>query len=155
MRPLTQEEAQQVNHKTWYLPHFAVVNEHKPGKVRLVFDAAAQVEGTSLNSALLKGPDLLNSLPGVLCKLRQKKIGFMADIKEMFHQVRMKPEDVAAQRFLWRGTDRNRQPEEWEMTVMTFGATCSPSSAQHVKNKNALEFKDEFPEASAAIIERH
>lgn len=41
------------------------------------------------------------------------------------------------------------------MQVMTFGATCSPSSAQYVKNKNAREWAETFPRASKAIIENH
>ena len=49
-----------------YLPHHGVVNINKPGKVRIVFDAGATYNLTSLNKSLLKGPDLLNNLVGVL-----------------------------------------------------------------------------------------
>ena len=52
--------------KIWYLPHHPVMNVNKPGKVRLVFDCAAKYKDTSLNSQLLQGPDLMNSLIGVL-----------------------------------------------------------------------------------------
>lgn len=41
------------------------------------------------------------------------------------------------------------------MRVMTFGATCSPTSAQFVKNANANEFVNEFPSAVQAIQESH
>ncbi|XP_036334502.1 uncharacterized protein LOC118745072 [Rhagoletis pomonella] len=41
------------------------------------------------------------------------------------------------------------------MSVMTFGATCSPCSAQFVKNKNAEEFQAAFPNAVKAIIDNH
>ena len=34
---------------TWYLPHHAVTNPHKPDKVRVVFDCAAKYKCTSLN----------------------------------------------------------------------------------------------------------
>ena len=57
--------------RVWYLPHFGVKNPNKPGKLRLVFDAAARTAGTSLNDQLDAGPDLLQPLPAVLLRFRQ------------------------------------------------------------------------------------
>ena len=51
---------------TWYLPHHPVFHPQKPDKVRVVFDCSAKHRGTSLNDQLLQGPDLTNSLVGVL-----------------------------------------------------------------------------------------
>ena len=96
------EEAEEPIGKTWWLPHHAVINPKKPGKVRVVFDAAAKFHGVSLNEALLKGPDLLTSLVGVLIRFRQFPIAVSADIVKMFHQVRVPEEDCSALRFLWR-----------------------------------------------------
>lgn len=47
--------------RIWYLPLEAVTNPKKPGKVRLIWDAAAKVDGISLNTFLIKGPDQLKS----------------------------------------------------------------------------------------------
>jgi hypothetical protein len=140
--------------KTWYLPHFAVINPEKP-KIRVVHDAAARSHGRSLNDMLLPGPDLLQSLPGVVMRFRQYPYALSADIKEMFMQVKIREEDRDALRFLWRGDRREGAPEEYRMTSVIFGATSSPCTALFVKNKNAGEYKDEYPEAARAIEKNH
>lgn len=81
----------------------------KPEKIRLIWDAAATVDGVSLNSLLLKGPDQLTSLSAVLVRFRQYAIAVSADIKEMFHQIRIREADRHSQRFLWR-TDPSNEP---------------------------------------------
>ena len=48
-RKLTPEEAAKRSRITWYLPHHPVFNVSKPNKCRVVFDAAAKSDGTSLN----------------------------------------------------------------------------------------------------------
>ena len=94
----------------WYLPLNVVVNPRKPGKVRLVWDAAATVNGTSLNTELLKGPDMLVPLLRVINHFRERPIAVGGDIQEMYHQIRIRPEDRQAQRFLFRpSTTENRK----------------------------------------------
>ncbi|XP_065182580.1 uncharacterized protein LOC135813411 [Sycon ciliatum] len=97
---LTHSQLQMPSQRAWYLPHFGVINPNKPGKLRLVFDAAAPSHGVSLNDALLPGPDYLNPLTSVLFKFRQHRVGFGGDIRQMFHQVHIRPDDQPAQRFL-------------------------------------------------------
>ncbi|XP_035914925.1 uncharacterized protein LOC118513377 isoform X1 [Anopheles stephensi] len=138
----------------WYLPLNVVQHAKKPDKIRLVWDAAASVDGVSLNSLLLKGPDMLVPLPKIICKFREKPIAFGGDIKEMFHQLRICEKDKHAQRFLF-GTKPCGAPRVYVMDVATFGATCSPCSAQYVKNLNAREFAEQFPGAASAIIGNH
>ncbi|XP_058444291.1 uncharacterized protein LOC131425967 [Malaya genurostris] len=140
--------------KVWYLPLNVVLNPKKPGKVRIVWDAAATVQGVSLNSMLLKGPDLLGPLVSVIVGFRERKIAFGGDIREMYHQLKITSEDKQAQRFLFRDSC-NESPKIYVMDVATFGSKCSPASAQYVKNRNAEEYATQFPEAAAAIIDRH
>ena len=53
----------------------------------MVFDCNAKSEGVSLKDRLLQGPDLTNSLVGVLTRLREDPVAFMRDVEAMFHQV--------------------------------------------------------------------
>ncbi|CAG9813428.1 unnamed protein product [Phaedon cochleariae] len=141
IRKLSREEAAVENSRTWYLPHFGVVNPNKPKKFRLVFDAAARSHGTSLNENLLQGPDFLNFLPGVLMRFRRFEFAFCGDIAEMFHQVKIRADDRCSQRFLWRDGIQKNTADIYEMQVMIFGAACSPCSAQFVVNLNVKESK--------------
>ncbi|XP_062715911.1 uncharacterized protein LOC134291768 [Aedes albopictus] len=152
---ITQEEiANSDPERTWYLPLGVVVHPKKPEKVRIVWDAAAAVQGQSLNAALLAGPDLLTSLPSVLSRYRQRQVAISGDIRQMFHQFQIRPEDKQSQRFLFR-SDVSKTPDTYVMDVATFGVTCSPSAAQYIKNRNAKDFESEYPEAAAAIIHNH
>jgi hypothetical protein len=152
---LSKEEAAYDDNKTFYLPHFMAFNEKKSNKYRFVFDAAAKVGGQSLNSHLLQGPDKLKSLVGILLQFRQRKVAITADIKDFFPRVKVRKEDVNAQRFLWRGMDRDRPPDVCRMESLIFGAACSPALAQEAKERNAREFQEEFPKAYRAIIHKH
>ncbi|XP_062558096.1 uncharacterized protein LOC134222969 [Armigeres subalbatus] len=139
--------------RVWYLPLGTVFNPRK-SKVRLIWDGRAQVDGMSFNSVMLKGPDQLSSLPAVLMRFRQFRVGVTADIREMFHQISIRPEDRDAQRFLWR-KNPSAPVEIYIMDVATFGSACSPATAQFIKNKNANEYREEFPRAAEGIVRNH
>ena len=69
--------------KIWYLSHHLVQNPNKPEKIQRVADAASKYRGQSLNSNLLAGPDLLNSLLGILLRFREHPVAILADIESM------------------------------------------------------------------------
>lgn len=155
VKKLSRDELQLQVPRVFYIPMFPVFNPKKPEKFRVVWDAAVTVNKVSLNSILLTGPDLLKPLPDVLRRFRENSIAITGDMKEMFHQVRVIDSDIHAQRFLWREEDMKRKPEVFVVEVLTFGGKNSPSSAQYVKNTNALEYKYEFPRGVEAITENH
>ena len=69
--PVSLEQVQ--SPREWFLPIFAVQNPNKPGKWRIVWDGAAEVQVVSLNLRLLTGPDLNAPLVHVLMRFRLGK----------------------------------------------------------------------------------
>ena len=133
--------------KTWYLLHHAVFHSAKPGKVRVVFDCSAKYRGRSLKDQLLQGPDLTNSLVGVLTRFCEESVALMSDVEAMFHQVRVKPDDTNALCFLrWPNRYLNSQPQEFMMAVHLFGGVSSPSCANFALRKTVDINQDFDPE---------
>ncbi|XP_067024040.1 uncharacterized protein [Acropora muricata] len=150
-RKLTPAEAAMPSSKRWFLPHHPVLNPNKPGKVRMVMDAAAKKNGVSLNDNLLIGPDLLNSLTGVLMRFREQRVAIAADIGAMLHQVLVIEEDQPALSFLWRELDINRAPDVYQMSVLIFGAASSPSTANYVLHRTAEDNREDPAFSQEAI----
>lgn len=140
----------------WYLPHHPVFNPNKPGKTRVVFDCAAKFRGVSLNDQLLSGPDLTNSIVGVLTRFRQEQVALAADVESMFHQVTVSPNDYDAFRFLWwPDNDLHQDPVDHRMEVHLFGATSSPSCSNFALRKTADDNKDDFDEEVVETVKKN
>ena len=144
-RTMSTEEEQALSSRTWYLPHHPVFHPKKPGKLRVVFDAAAKFKGKSLNSSLLTGPDLLNSLPGVIIRFRTGRVAIVADIEAMFHQVKVSEMDADSLRFLWKDDIFSTDPPyTMQMLVHVFGAKDSPTCANYALRVTALDNYQRF-----------
>lgn len=124
--PLDKEE------ERWYLPIFGVYHPKKPKKIHVVFDSSAQYDGVSLNDVLLTGPDLNNTLLGVLIRFRKEAITFTADIEQMFYCFLVEEKDRNFLRFLWfKDNDLSKEIVEYRMRVHVFGNSPSPTVAIH------------------------
>ena len=141
-RKLSKDGAAHEPPNTWYLPVLGVTSQKKPGKVRLVLDAAAKSGGKCLNDFLMQGPDNMNSLTGILLRWREKKIGLCADVRAMFSQILMAAEDKPSLRFLWRGDRREGHFDVYESPVLIFGAKSSPSIASYCFKRTADELAE-------------
>ncbi|XP_048587702.1 uncharacterized protein LOC125570270 [Nematostella vectensis] len=150
------ERISEDSYPVWYLPHHPVFHAQKPDKCRVVFDCAARYRNTSLNDQLLQGPDLTNSLVGVLLRFRQEPIAVSADIEKMFHQVLVTPADTNALRFLWwPHGDLTKDLEVYKMVVHLFGAKSSPSCASFALRKTAEDNKADFPKQVSETARRN
>ena len=131
--------------KTWFIPRHGVYHPHKPGKIRVVFNCSAKYQGKCFNDLLLKGPDLTNSLLGVLTSFRQDHVTVTADIEAMFHQVRVPDPDCSFLRFLWWPDGKlSCAVEEYQMTVHLFGAVSSPACSNFAVRKTAEDNAKDF-----------
>ena len=120
-------------------------------KVRVVFDAAAKYEGRCLNDAILPGPKLQLEIVDVLLRFRRAPVAISADIAEMFLQVRLREEDQAFHRFLWRDLDASREPDVYEFLRLPLGNSSSPFCAQYVLQSHSKSNAAEYPQAAETI----
>lgn len=123
-----EEELQVSDGSVWFLPHHGVVNEAKPGKIRVVFDCAATQNGISLNNQCHQGPDLNNKLISVLLKFRLYSYALTADVEAMYMQVKIPDKDRNSLRFLWYD---NGSITQYRMTSHLFGGVWCASSSTY------------------------
>ena len=147
---LTKEEAAVPVTRKWYLPHHPVINPKKPGKVRRVCDATAKFQGSSLNSHLLSGPDLLNNLVGIFMRFGEEKVALSGDIEAMFNQVAVPEADQVAFCFLWRQSPESAI-EVYQFMRHIFGAKCAPTCSNYALLRSAEDNEIEFPTAALAV----
>ena len=151
---LKTEEEVTTSARTWYLPHHPVFHPAKLEKLRVVFDAAAKYEGTSLNDNLFHGPNLANDMIDVLLRFRKENIAMMADIQEMFLQVRVPLDQRDSLRFLWFTPNLDEPPETYRMNVHIFEAKDSPSIANFALQKTAKDNMCEFDKETIKMLEK-
>ena len=139
----------------WFLPHHAVFKRSNPSKCRVVFDCAAQYKGISLNDAILQGPNFLNNLAGVLMRFRKEPVAVIADIKLMFHQCFVQPNDTRFLRFLWwPGGDTTMPAKVYAMQVHLFGGKSSPSVVNYCMRKTADDHELKYTELAIDTLRR-
>jgi len=138
-----------------YVPHTGVYHPRKPNQTRVVFYCSAQHEGVSLNDHLLQGPDLMNTLLGILCRFRQESVAFITDIQSMFHQFVVSKEHRDLLRFLWwKDGDPANEVVEYRMKVHLFGAVSSPGCANFGLKRAADDGEKEYGEEAAEFLRR-
>ncbi|KAK6191251.1 hypothetical protein SNE40_002986 [Patella caerulea] len=80
----------------------------------------------------------------------------MAEIKSMFHQVKVPVEDRDCLRFYWwKDGNYHLKPDVFRMTVHLFGAVSSPSCAASALLKTAEDNENLFSKDAIEIIRRN
>ena len=151
-RKLTEEELKDYQGPVHYASHHGVLRPEKASTpLRIVFNSSAMYQGHCLNDYWMKGPDLLNSLFGVILRFRENEVAVSGDISKMYHQVLIPPADQHVHRFVWRNLDTTRPPDTYVKTVLTFGDKSAPAMAQIALRKTAEEGEGISERAAAAI----
>ena len=136
--------------QSWYLPHFPVVRTGaETTKVRVVFDAAAEDKGKSLNSEMFAGPKLQQDLTPVLLRFCAEPVPLVADVAEMFLQVSVRERDRQYLRFLWR-TAPDEEVKIYQFNRLVFGLKASPYLAC-----NALHYVVDTFGSQVSDLARH
>lgn len=148
--PLEEDE------ECWYLPSFGVYHPQKPNQIRVVFDSSAQYAGVSLNDVLLTGPDLNNSLLGVLLRFRKERVAVLADIQQMFHCFLVHENHRNFLRFLWHEDNNLSKPVvDYRMRVHVFGNSPSPAVAIYGLRRAIAEGAQKYGPDTVKFVERH
>ena len=151
-RILSQLELNTYKGPAHYISHHEILKDtSSTTPFRLVFNSSASYNGHILNEYWAKGPDVLNSLFGVLLRFREGNVAFIGDVSKMFNSILLSLFDQHTHRFLWRNMKDNCKPNHYVLTAVPFGDKPSSSIAILAMKKTAELMKHEFPIAYKII----
>ncbi|XP_024872298.1 uncharacterized protein LOC112454901, partial [Temnothorax curvispinosus] len=120
---------------------------------RVVFNASSRCpNGLSINDTLLSGPKLQQDLLAILLRFRAEAIALTADVKQIFRQIWISPEQCDYQRIVWRFSELD-PILDYLLKTVTFGFTASPFLAIYCLLQLAHQYHEKYPLASAALLE--
>jgi hypothetical protein len=138
----------------YYIPHHGIVKEaSSTTKLRVVFDASMKdSSGISLNEILHTGPKLQLDIVDIILHFRLHPIVFTCDIKQMYRQIMIHPQDRHYQMILWRESTHS-PVEEYTLNTVTYGMAPSPYLAMRALRQLAYEGQSRYPLAAKALCE--
>lgn len=108
-------------------------------RFRIVYDATCKSDkGLSLNDVQLIGERLQDELVTLMMRFRCHAVAISADIRKMYLQVRVNPEQWDLQRVFWRPSATDAIKEYW-LTTVTFGMASAPHCAVRAMIQGARE----------------
>lgn len=130
----------------FFIPHHAAGTK----KFRVVFDGSSKTSnGTSLNDIQLTGEKLQSELTTITMRFRTHKIALTADIKKMYRQVLVHPDQLDYQRIIWRD-DASKPLKEFQLTTQTYGLRSAPHNCIRALKQCANDHEVEHPLAAMA-----
>lgn len=95
------------------------------------------------------GPKLQQDICAIILRWRQFCYVYTADIKKMFRQILIHPEDANFQRILWRPPNA-QSVQYYRLFIVTYSLALVPYLSIRVINQLALDESNAFPIARSS-----
>ncbi|OXA41905.1 uncharacterized protein LOC110859593 [Folsomia candida] len=151
LRQIERRLARQPAHKEQYvafmkeyldLGHMEVVPPQE-----IESQASKTGNGKSLNSCLLVGATIQDSLFDILLRFRTHIVAFTADVAKMYRQILVAKQDADYQRILWR-EDPSSPVTDYRLLTVTYGTASAPFQATRTLEQAAINKEVELPLAA-------
>lgn len=130
----------------YYIPHHCVTKNF-----RVVFDASSKSDNNlSLNETQMTGERLQSNIVDIVFRFRCFKVGFSADITQMYRQIKVNKKQWDLQRVFWRSNEIEPLCEYW-LTCVTQGMTFAAHSAVRAMIQCGRDAKTTYPLAADII----
>ncbi|GFT91971.1 integrase catalytic domain-containing protein [Trichonephila clavipes] len=142
VRPYEEIKNETLDKINYYIPHHSVYKPEKTSTpLRVVFDASAKTtSGFSLNSILLNGGIIQQDLFSIVSRFRKHEYAFSADIKKMYRQILVDPNQRDLQRIMWK-TSADAPVKTYKLATVTYGTVSAPFLATRTLRALADEEK--------------
>ena len=131
-----------------FLPVLTVVDlNRETTKIRVCLDAKSKFKGVSVNDALLKGTVDVIDIFEAVTKARCGRYAMAGDMKKMFWQVALSPEDQLFHGVICDG-------KTYICTRVSYGDKPSPAIADFSMKKIVVYGKEEYPLGSQVVEKR-
>ncbi|XP_074037221.1 uncharacterized protein [Leptinotarsa decemlineata] len=137
---------------TYYIPHHAIFKpDSSSTPIRIVLDASASSDSDiSLNDILYGGPKLQTDIFSLLLNFRLFRIAVTADIRRMYHQIKLVNYHWRFQRLLWRFSP-DEPVQVYEFNRLAFGVKTSPYLALRTVKQLIKEEGYKYPLAAEVV----
>ena len=154
LRKLTLMEIEEWTGPVRYVDHRHIFKAKSTTPVRLVINSSFSRRGElSLNTILMKGPNILNCLFEVLLRWRMWPVAYVGDISKMYHNVMTGEVEGHVRRLLWREYEINRAPDVYVFQTVTFGDRPAGCIVMSALRRTAEMFGCISERAASVIIE--
>ena len=151
-------ELSKQDRQAWNGPvhHVSLQHVHKPNSpttpLRIVTNSSlSDRNGISLNSILMKGPNILSNQFEVLTRWRSYEIAMNADLTKAYYAMKTGELEKHVRRVVWRFGDSSKEWRYFAFQTVSFGDKPAGVYLNIVINKTADRFENIDPEAALKI----